>query len=109
MGFVTIWLFWTLVAMPIVLLLASQVYVMRSQDAKGRYTVLLDAEATTKTVVGEHADRFGIEAVEVWSASVKGYTALVPVRRLKALRADERVVSVEPVDVDELSDRWRPG
>lgn len=108
MVFVTVWLFWSVVALPAVLLIVSQIYAMRAQDAKNRFVVLLVPDVSAERVAGEHADRFDLNLIEVWDASVKGYTALVPVRRVRALRADERVVSVQPIDTDELARRWLP-
>lgn len=107
-GRVNVWLFWMLVALPPMLLVAAQVYVMSAQDGRDRFIVLLSGEEAAGKVALDHAVRYRLTVIEVWDASVKGYTAVVPTRRLAALRKDPRVESVELLETDELAQRWLP-
>lgn len=98
-----------LVAMPPVLMAIAHVYAVFAQDVKQHYIVFLRPKAPVSKVTAEHARRYKLHVDHVFDSSVKGYSALVPLRRVRALRADRWVLRVEGREVVESNDRWVVG
>jgi uncharacterized membrane protein len=96
-------LFVMLVASPVVLMVAAQVYAMRAQSAKDNYVVLTTQGTDSAAVASEHARRFGVTVLKVWNG---GYDALIVSRRLRKIIADERVHDVQQREAVESVDRW---
>jgi hypothetical protein len=91
-----------------VLMIASQIYVMRQQDNLSRYLIVLVDDSDVDQVIGLHVEKHKLKHAQKWSSPVKGYTAIVPVRSLRSLSEDPYVVRIQAREEDELSARWHP-
>jgi len=65
--------------------------------APRRYVVQLkDSVTDPDAVAADHAGRYGARVAYVYRRALKGYAAVIPSSRVKAVRADARVAKVEP-------------
>ena len=83
-----------LVATPIALMISAQVYAMRAQDSLGRFVVLTGNDIDPADVAHEHRRRFGVRILDVWRSSESGYSATIPLRKVRKIEADYRVRSI---------------
>ena len=76
----------------------------------GQYIVVLDQEGVRNptAVAREHAQRYGAEVLYTYQYAIKGFAARLPERRLEQVRADERVVYVEPDQTAEIAAQTLP-
>ena len=88
-------------ALPAVLMATAHVYAMATQDRKARFVILLLPGARLDEAASEHARRHRL-VVERKFPAVNAYTALVPLRSLKHLEADSRVLRLERREIDEF-------
>ena len=94
-----------LVGMPFVLMAGAHLYAITAQDKKVRYVVVLDPRVrSTQRVVEDHIKRYQISVDWTWDASVKGYSALVPVKQVAALEQDRRVQSIQRREAEDFLD-----
>jgi hypothetical protein len=96
-------LFVLLVAMPVILMVAAQVFAMRAQSAKDNYVVVAETGVDSAQLAAEHTKRFGVVVRSVWEG---GYDGLILSRRVHRVRADERVHEVQHRETAESFDRW---
>ena len=97
-------LFFFLISLPPLLMAAAHVYAVFSQDVKDHYIVVLRDRTSSALVAQEHVERFGIQVEQVWDSSVKGYSAVISVKKASIIQRDRRVLRVERREEDEFRD-----
>jgi subtilisin family serine protease len=66
-----------------------------AQDRQAFIVVLNNSVSNVPAVAAEHSRRFGADVFHVYSSALKGYAATMAPGQLGALRADDRVASIE--------------
>ncbi len=67
-----------------------------AEQAADRYIVVLKDDAGRPSdVASEQAQEHGLQVKHSYQRVLKGYSAIIPERRVEAVRSDERVLSVE--------------
>ena len=62
-----------------------------ASGATGRYIVVLKGSADPGAVAQRHTRSYGAQVAQLYGSALKGYAAVVPAKRLDALRADADV------------------
>jgi subtilisin family serine protease len=67
-----------------------------SDDALGRYIVVLDAGSDARAVAARHAERLGVVPGHIYSSALDGYAARMPAAVADRLADDPQVAYVQP-------------
>ncbi len=77
-------------------------------DSAKPYIVILKSGTNATATAGDHENRRGADVDDVYTHTVKGYSAKIPPSRLAAIRADSRVAYVEPDGIARITAQTLP-
>src|SRR5688572_27340919 len=85
-----------LTAMLLALAISAAAAPTQASSAPSRYVVVLAAGSNVNDVATKHGRRYGVQIEHMYSAALRGYSAVVPALSLARLADDPAVAFVAP-------------